>query len=488
MTGAALAVAIAVAGALAAGILIGRYYVPDDRTLKRTARHARIYLRALGHLISRDRDRAIEELQGAVAENVSDLEPYFALGALFRGRGEWERAIRIHQALELRARADKKLRRRARFELGLDFRMAGMPRRAIRALEECLAEQPKHEPALRALAGLYEQSGRLAEAAAAWRRLRKLSGERSPRELHMAAAAARAAAAAGDLDAAKRHARDAERLDAGHPHSLAAAAALAEARGNPRQAGELVAQLAAAAPQLAAHAAGELRRVERARLGESATEHDVCAAVLARLESAAAEGPASHSPHLRLAIAEHRAEIGEVEDAAIAYREIVERAPDVLPAHIQRARSLLVGGDEEALSAALAALAGPGGVLAPLAQGLWRCAFCGEVAESFVWQCSECRQWGWIRLEIGWEALSAPPAPRDRRAELRRYPTASVSREAAEDPGDDEAAGRRGRGGDGNGSAGGLGAWVAGAWRAMRPRRDREETRAEDGKPAQGAG
>ena len=52
--GAALIVILVALGALAAGVLIGRYYVPDDRVLRRSVRHGRAYLRALSHHIARD--------------------------------------------------------------------------------------------------------------------------------------------------------------------------------------------------------------------------------------------------------------------------------------------------------------------------------------------------------------------------------------------------------------------------------------------------
>src|SRR5213078_689635 len=82
--GAALVLMLVGFGALAAGVLIGRYYVPDDRQLRRTARHSRAYMRALSHLIARDHDTVVTELRGVVEENVEDVEPYFALGAMFR--------------------------------------------------------------------------------------------------------------------------------------------------------------------------------------------------------------------------------------------------------------------------------------------------------------------------------------------------------------------------------------------------------------------
>src|SRR5207244_7176152 len=140
--------------------------------------------RALGHLIARDHETVLDELRTVVEENIEDVEPYFALGALFRSRGEHERAIRVHQALALRERDKRKLRQRAMYELGLDFRAAGMPRRATRAMEEVLLEEPGHEGGLRALAALYEEQARFQEAAGLWQRLGKRRDEDKSRRGH----------------------------------------------------------------------------------------------------------------------------------------------------------------------------------------------------------------------------------------------------------------------------------------------------------------
>jgi lipopolysaccharide biosynthesis regulator YciM len=249
--GAAVVIVLVALGALAAGILIGRYYVPDDRLLRRTARHSRAYMRALNHLIARDHDTVIKELREVVEENVEEIEPYFALGALFRGRGEHERAIRVHQALAVREGGSRKHRVRALFELGLDFRTAGMPRRSARAMEEVLVEEPRHEGALRALCGLYEEQGRYLEAAQVWQRLAKLHGEPpSAREHHLWIAAAQTAIAAGDLDSGKRLLKDARRGHDESAHFHAAAAELAAARGNPRGSRDRLRQAILAAPEL----------------------------------------------------------------------------------------------------------------------------------------------------------------------------------------------------------------------------------------------
>jgi len=238
-------------GALAAGVLIGRYYVPDDRQLRRTARHSKAYMRALSHLIARDHDTAVSELRTVVEENVDDVEPYFALGAMFRSRGEHERAIRVHQALALRERDRRKLKQRAMYELGLDFRAAGMPRRATRAMEEVLLEEPSHEPALRVLAALYEEQARFNEAAGLQHRLGKRR-DTSLREHHLLVAASQAALGRDDLDSAKQLLKAAQKLHES-AHLFAAAAELAAARGNHRGAKERLRQALVADPALVPH-------------------------------------------------------------------------------------------------------------------------------------------------------------------------------------------------------------------------------------------
>jgi lipopolysaccharide biosynthesis regulator YciM len=251
--GAALVLLLVGFGCMAAGVLIGRYYVPDDRQLRRTAKHARSYMKALSFLIARDHETVVNELRTVVEENIEDVEPYFALGAMFRSRGEYERAIRVHQALALRERDKRKLRQRAMYELGLDFRAAGMPRRATRAMEEVLLEDPGHEGGLRSLAALYEEQGRFNEAAGLWQRLgRRRNEDLSAREHHLLVAAAQAALGRDDLESAKHLLKQAQKLQES-PHFFAAAAELAAARGNHTGAKERLKQALIADPALAPH-------------------------------------------------------------------------------------------------------------------------------------------------------------------------------------------------------------------------------------------
>lgn len=482
--GTALILVLLGLGALAAGILVGRYYVPDDRHLKRTAKASRAYMRALNHLIARDHDTVIEELRKVVEDNVDDAEPYFALGALFRSRGENERAIRVHQALAVREGSSRKLRLRARYELGLDFRSAGMPRRGTRAMEDCLVEDPRHEGALRALCGLYEEQGRYAEAAAVWQRLAKLKGgERTRREHHLLVAAAQKAISTGDADSAKRFLRDARKI-VESPHFFAAAAELAAARGNPQGASARIQQALGAAPELARYLVPGLVEAERqlaeaeqprAAAGDSGLDAELegegldsikqlpappdsgdgTALVktgagtgepgkIADLDRAAAEraaaalrevlvdaGQAAGASHVQLALAELEA-VFDPGKALADYRALAGRFPDLLPARVAAARLALADGDAGAVTQELKALAGPGGTLGWAFDGSWRCGQCGRRGLSFFWRCAQCRRWGTARLDVGRDAQLPPRPARERREVPRVAISTLLGADAAE--------------------------------------------------------
>jgi lipopolysaccharide biosynthesis regulator YciM len=409
--GAALVLLLVALGALAAGVLVGRYYVPDDRQVRRTARHARAYMRAVSHLIARDHGTVIDELRAVVEENVEDVEPYFALGALFRSRGEHERAIRVHQALALRERDRRKLRQRALYELGMDFRAAGMPRRATRAMEEVLLEDPTHEGGVRSLASLYEEQGRFAEAAALWDRLgARRTDDLRDREHHLRVAAAQASLARGELDAARAHLKAADRLG-DSAHAAVAAAELAAARRDADGAKDQLLRALALDAALAPHVLPGLLAAERTLAAEeNRPEHTApgrAAAALAQIEADA--GP-------RLPLTLVRAELAPADDRGAIARDLSERFPSSIAARVAAARLALATREPEALATALTQLVGDEGALAWAVRGRWQCARCGDRPATFAWRCAKCRQWGTLGTETGIEPL---PLARERRARPR---------------------------------------------------------------------
>lgn len=478
--GAALVLLLVGLGAMAAGVLIGRYYVPDDRQLRRTARHSKAYMRALSHLIARDHDTVVSELRGVVEENVEDVEPYFALGAMFRSRGEHERAIRVHQALALRERDKRKLRQRAMYALGLDFRAAGMPRRATRAMEEVLLEEPNHEGALRALAALYEEQARFNEAAGLWARLGKRRNEDTRhREHHLLVAAAQAALGREDLDSAKQLLKAAQKHEE-TAHFFSAAAELAAARGNHRVAKDRLKQALVADPALVPHLLPGLiaaeqgvaalekspqrdhRRddlddedeltetSERAKELAAGAASAVAAAdpetALVPATTALAPGKTATPPQgvamvpaqkpvesitarvlgvlaaieaetgPRLELALVRAQLVTKRDDDLA-TELVTKFPDALAARVAAGRLAIAGHDPAAIKNALDVLVSEQGALAWALRGRWQCEHCGNRPGPFSWRCGQCRRWNTLKMETGVEP--PPPAPRERRAAPR---------------------------------------------------------------------
>ena len=101
-----------------------RHLVKESRSLPRS------YFQGLNFLLNEQPDRAIESFVDAVKVDPQTVELHFALGSLFRRRGETERAIRMHQNLVERDDLPQDLKLQALAELGQDYLKAGLLDRA----------------------------------------------------------------------------------------------------------------------------------------------------------------------------------------------------------------------------------------------------------------------------------------------------------------------------------------------------------------------
>ncbi|HXZ09238.1 MAG TPA: lipopolysaccharide assembly protein LapB, partial [Paraburkholderia sp.] len=114
--------------AFALGWIAARY---DLRALlSESANLPRSYFRGLNFLLNEQPDQAIDAFIEVVKLDPETIELHFALGNLFRRRGETDRAIRVHQNLLSRADLPVNERDHALFELGQDFLKAGLLDRA----------------------------------------------------------------------------------------------------------------------------------------------------------------------------------------------------------------------------------------------------------------------------------------------------------------------------------------------------------------------
>ncbi len=143
----------------------------DLRQLRIENRQApKAYFRGLNFLLNEQQDQAIDAFIEAVRNDPDTSELHFALGNLFRRRGEYERAVRVHEHLLSRGDLSRADRQRAQHALALDFLKAGLLDRAEDALRK-LEGSPHEAQALLALLSIYERTRDWAQASDIARKL-----------------------------------------------------------------------------------------------------------------------------------------------------------------------------------------------------------------------------------------------------------------------------------------------------------------------------
>src|SRR5699024_2441111 len=146
------------------------------RQKKRAARLPQEYFTAVSYLLEDRTDRALAAFIELADRNSDMIELHFALGSLFRRKGEFERAARIHQNLIARPALSRVQHGMALRELGQDYLRAGLYDRAERIFGDLLVSRAQQAFAARQLVTIYEQQQDWTQAADMLRRLEKLDG------------------------------------------------------------------------------------------------------------------------------------------------------------------------------------------------------------------------------------------------------------------------------------------------------------------------
>ncbi|HEX8986426.1 MAG TPA: lipopolysaccharide assembly protein LapB [Rhodocyclaceae bacterium] len=131
-----------------------KHLLRESRALPRS------YFRGLNFLLNEQPDKAIEAFLEAARIDPETIELHFALGSLFRRRGETDRAIRVHQNLIERDASAPQLSEEQRLhalsELGEDYLKAGLLDRAEEIFLK-LRGTARDEEALKFLLEIYQQ-------------------------------------------------------------------------------------------------------------------------------------------------------------------------------------------------------------------------------------------------------------------------------------------------------------------------------------------
>lgn len=144
----------------------------------------REYIRGLDFLINEQTDKALEVFTRLVEVDQDTIETHLSLGALFRRRGEVDRALRVHQNIIARPDIPRPVHQRALLELARDYLAAGVLDRAEELFSELVEQNAYVVESLRKLIRIYEQESEWEQAVEANRRLESVSSKHRGRQLH----------------------------------------------------------------------------------------------------------------------------------------------------------------------------------------------------------------------------------------------------------------------------------------------------------------
>ncbi|MEQ8207890.1 MAG: lipopolysaccharide assembly protein LapB [Woeseia sp.] len=160
---------------VAAGWALGRFGERDEQDEVAPPLNTD-YLKGLNFLLNEQTDQALEHFLKMVRVDDKTIETHFALGSLFRRRGEVDRAIRIHQNIIARPDLAAEQRDLALFSLAKDYLRAGLLDRAEKMFVR-LAQGSRHQvEALERLCRIYEQEREWQRAIDCSQKLETLSG------------------------------------------------------------------------------------------------------------------------------------------------------------------------------------------------------------------------------------------------------------------------------------------------------------------------
>jgi lipopolysaccharide biosynthesis regulator YciM len=327
------------------------------------------YLTGLDYLVTEQPDRALDMFLKLMDASADTIETHFALGALYRRRGEVERAIRIHQNLLARDELAPQHREQALLALAQDYLRAGLLDRA-EGLFQKVAEAPRlRASALAALRGVYERQHEWRQALDVYRQLVRIKAA-PPRLVaaHYLCELAALEIERGAGDAARTLLRQARRETAPFPRAALLRAQIAD-RQNDRE-------LAIRLLRLALKECPELLSEELPHLLALAGPERRDALLSDLVAQARARGGAELKRLVFAAMAADLAGSAPLRDAL----ETVFTEDATLNAVWQAGR-----GDEQRVAREVGALLNHA--------ERYRCSECGFAARSFYWHCPACQSW-----------------------------------------------------------------------------------------------
>ncbi len=339
----------------------------------------RSYFQGLNFLLNEQQDKAIDAFIEVVKVDPQTVELHFALGSLFRRRGEVDRALRMHLNLVERADLKGEQKQHALFELAQDYLKAGILDRAETLFLD-LQGSPYAKASLDFLLEIYQKEKDWLKAIDIAQRLSALTGEPHGKEMaYFYCELAASELAAKRHDAAHAHLEQALET---HPQAVRATMMMGDmvqAAGHPVQAIEIWQRIEQQKPQYLPLVAERLLAAY-----EQSGQRDAGISLLQRYLGKY-----------------HSLDLMNVLFSAILQRDGAEAAYRLVRDELQRNPSLL--GLDKLLEARLLDTPAEQRADVELVKGLvhqrtrslamYRCTSCGFKARQYYWHCPACHGW-----------------------------------------------------------------------------------------------
>jgi len=375
--------------AAALGYVFAKFGDTDEEGIS-TEKFNADYMKGLNYVLNEESDRAVEVFTRMAELDGEALETHFALGSLFRKRGEVDRAIRVHENLIARKTLSRAQKDQAEAALAEDFLSAGLFDRA-ESMFLTLCDSPEFRlPGLERLRRIYEITRdweRAIEISRELDKAREKNAQTAGRTAHIAHYFCEMAEEAWRQRDAKKAYSLLRQAEAGQPRTVRSTllrAGFHDEAGEPGKAVALYREVIESFPDLlvevlphfaassrAAGSSGELSSCLHELL-----EHDHEGANTAAIAMAAVRDPAIDNPEALSALQRFL-----VTDRTLSRLIGLERFDTVDPAH----RPEILSRVRDALRDIVTSRPG------------YVCRECGYACLVMQWQCPGCHVWESIR-------------------------------------------------------------------------------------------
>ncbi|MCD8339952.1 MAG: lipopolysaccharide assembly protein LapB [Burkholderiales bacterium] len=335
--------------------------------------------KGLDLLLNNKPDQAIGSLVNLAKIDPDTVELHFSLGSLFRKRGDYARAVKIHNHLSRRADLPKTVRARAMYELGKDYLKAGILDRAENSFRELSDMQtPYKTEAVRQLVDIYESEKDWLKAIDEAHILESISGETFPARIsHLFCELSTEALNQKNLDQARKYLENAISADRRNKRALIMLGNMLKSEGD------------------LSGAVSAWRKV-----GQISPKYQTFT-VKPIVDALMEEGKKEDAIRFLESVAETSDNNDEIEIVAdlVAKIEGVPKALEIIKRHMKTEMSLVLflklmelrltqTPDDKSLKELYKLMK-----LQVEKTARYKCTKCGFVTRKFQWQCPGCRNW-----------------------------------------------------------------------------------------------